>query len=48
MKSLAKQIATESLCGGVLCVGKGGGRAADGGHEAKRSAAQASRKAAHV
>jgi hypothetical protein len=48
MKSLADPIATESLCGGALCVGKGGGRAADGGHEAKRSAAQASREVTHV
>ena len=48
MKSLAKQIATKSLCGGALCVGKGGGRAADGGHEAKRSAALASREVPHV
>ena len=48
MKSLVKQVTTKSLCGGALCVGKGGGRAADGGHEAKRSAAQASRKASHV
>jgi hypothetical protein len=42
------QITTESLCGEALCVGKGGGRAADGGHEAKRFAAQAFREASHV
>ena len=43
MKFLAKHIATESLCGGALCVGQGGGRSADGGHGAKRFAARASR-----
>jgi assimilatory nitrate reductase catalytic subunit len=32
--------ATERLGGGALCVGKGGARAAGGGHEAKCSAAQ--------
>jgi assimilatory nitrate reductase catalytic subunit len=32
--------ATESLGGGALCVGKGGARAAGGGHGAARSAAQ--------
>ena len=30
----------ESLGGIAICVGKGGGRAADGGHGAERSAAQ--------
>jgi hypothetical protein len=37
-----------SLGGWAFCVGKGGARAAGGGHEAKRSAAQTHMKVLHV
>jgi len=38
---LHAQVHTEGLGGGAFCVGQGGDRAAGGGHEAERSAAQA-------